>query len=224
MLAITNMEISFMLNKFFQNCRKPEGLGGRILLASMNLGHRSVSEWGLKHLRIRPGDLILDIGCGGGRNIARMLKRAPEGRVCGLDYSEVSVEKSITVNRWAVLENRVEVRQGSVSQNPWPDNFFDIVTAFETVYFWPDFINDIREVRRVLKPGGVFFICNEMNIPDNGKVPYQYWIKMLALKVYSAADFRNLLDQAGFTDIKAESRGNTRLCVSAKAKKAGEEK
>ncbi|MDR1469294.1 MAG: class I SAM-dependent methyltransferase [Spirochaetaceae bacterium] len=51
----------------------------------MNIGHSGVSRWGLKHLDIKPGDYILDIGCGGGVNVARMLKRAREGRVCGLD-------------------------------------------------------------------------------------------------------------------------------------------
>jgi ubiquinone/menaquinone biosynthesis C-methylase UbiE len=49
-----------------------------------------------------------------------------------------------------------------VSQIPWEDGAFDLVTAFETVYFWPDFEGGLKEVRRVLKPGGTLFICNEM--------------------------------------------------------------
>jgi ubiquinone/menaquinone biosynthesis C-methylase UbiE len=85
-----------------------------------------------------------------------MLKRASEGRVCGLDYSEVCVEKTTRLNRKAVRAGRAEIRLGSVSENPWPDNSFDVVTAFETIYFWPNFAGDLREVRRVLKPGGVF--------------------------------------------------------------------
>jgi SAM-dependent methyltransferase len=83
-----------MFNTFFQNARKPQGLGGRIMLAAMNLGHGSVSRWGLRRLLINPEDAILDIGCGGGRNIARMLKRAYKGRVCGLDYAELCVDKT----------------------------------------------------------------------------------------------------------------------------------
>jgi ubiquinone/menaquinone biosynthesis C-methylase UbiE len=187
------------------------------MLAAMNVGHSSVSKWGLRRLSIKPEDVILDIGCGGGKNIQRMLKRAVRGRVCGLDYSEVSVDKTIRLNRKAVLAGRAGIKHGSVSQNPWPDNTFDTVTAFETVYFWPDFLNDLREVRRVLKPGGLFFICNEMNVPEEGPAPYQYWIKTLNLKVYSASQFKDLLGQAGFTDIAFEAQGNTRLCVSAKA-------
>ncbi|MDR0689939.1 MAG: class I SAM-dependent methyltransferase [Spirochaetaceae bacterium] len=207
------------MTKFFENFRKPRGWGGRLLIASMNIGHGGISRWGLSHLAIKPSDHILDIGCGGGKNVARMLKRAPEGKVCGLDYSEVCVEKTKRLNRRAVIEGRAEIRLGSVSENPWRDNSFDVVTAFETVYFWPDFAKDLREVGRVLKPGGIFFICNEMNKPEEGEAPYQYWIKKLDLKTYTASDFRKYLAEAGFVEVNIVSEGKGRTCVSARVKK-----
>ncbi|MDR2303535.1 MAG: class I SAM-dependent methyltransferase [Treponema sp.] len=187
----------------------------------MNIGHTANSRWGLSHLSIRPGDHILDIGCGGGINVARMLKRAIEGKVCGLDYSEVSVEKTRRLNRKAVRRGRSEIRLGSVSENPWPDNSFDTVTAFETIYFWPDFANDLREILRVLKPGGLFFICNELNKPEEGEMSrqYQHWITSLDLKVYSESEYRKYLTDAGFTGAAFVSRGETGLCVSARAAK-----
>jgi ubiquinone/menaquinone biosynthesis C-methylase UbiE len=208
-----------MFEKFLDNFRKPQGMMGRLLVASMNWGHTSVSHWGLKHLDIKPGDHILDIGCGGGKNVARMLKRASEGRVCGLDYSEVCVEKTTRLNRKAVRAGRSEIRLGSVSENPWSDNSFDIVTAFETIYFWPDFVNDLREVRRVLKPGGVFFICNEMNMPEEGEAPYQFWIKKLDLKAYTPSDFQRYLTEVGFIGVNIVAEGKGRMCVSARAEK-----
>jgi ubiquinone/menaquinone biosynthesis C-methylase UbiE len=208
-----------MFEKFLSNFRKPQGLTGRLLLTSMNWGHTSVSRWGLKHLDIRPGDHILDIGCGGGKNVERMLKRASEGRVCGLDYSRVCVEKTTRLNRRAIHAGRSEIRLGSVSENPWPDNSFDIVRAFETIDFWPDFAKDLREVLRVLKPGGVFFICNEMSKPEQGEAPYQFWIKKLDLKTYTASDFHRYLTEAGFTGVNIVTEGKSRVCVSARAKK-----
>ncbi|MDR2743322.1 MAG: class I SAM-dependent methyltransferase [Treponema sp.] len=211
-----------MFNAFFQNARKPRGAAGRLFIAMMNWGHTPVSKWGLKKLAIKPGDHILDIGCGGGKNVARMLKLAGEGKVFGLDYSEVCVEKTSRMNRRAIDEGRAEIRLGSVSENPWPGNSFDVVTAFETVYFWPDFANDLREVWRVLKPGGVFFICNEMNVPEQGEAPYQFWVKTLDLKTYTQADFQKHLAEAGFTDIQFVSRGKSALCVSAKKQREGD--
>jgi ubiquinone/menaquinone biosynthesis C-methylase UbiE len=204
-----------MFEKVLQNLRKPQGLVGRLLVTMMNLGHTSLSRWGLEHLEIRPGDHILDIGCGGGKNVERMLRRAPEGRVCGLDYSEVSVEKTKRLNRRALREGRAEIRLGSVSENPWPDNSFDIVTAFETIYFWPDFAKDLGEVRRVLKPGGRFFICNEMNMPEEGDAPYQYWITKLNLKTYTPSELRAFLAGAGFAGVDIITEGKSRICVLA---------
>ncbi|MDR1317941.1 MAG: class I SAM-dependent methyltransferase [Spirochaetales bacterium] len=208
-----------MLKRWMENLRKPRGFTGRMLLAGMNVGHSGLSRWGLRHLAIGPPDHILDIGCGGGKNVARMLKLAGKGKVCGLDYSEVSVKKTTGLNRKAVRAGRSEIRLGSVSENPWPDNTFDTVTAFETVYFWPDFASDIREVRRVLKPGGIFFICNEMGKPEEGEAPYQYWIKTLGLTTYTASDFQKLLTEAEFIDVKIISGKKSRVCVSAQAKK-----
>ncbi|MDR1616590.1 MAG: class I SAM-dependent methyltransferase [Syntrophomonadaceae bacterium] len=208
-----------MFKGFIQNARKPQGLGGKIFIASMNAGHTALSSWGLSRLEIHPADVILDIGCGGGKNIKRMLKTSPEGKVCGLDYSELSVRQSAKLNRKAVGIGRAEIRLGSVSENPWPDDTFDIVTAFETVYFWPDFVNDLRECRRVLKPGGRLFICNEMNQPETGEMPYQYWIDTLNLNVYTETDFRGYLTEAGFDYVEMEAEGKSRVCVTARARK-----
>jgi hypothetical protein len=102
---------------------------------------------------------------GGGKNVARMLERASEGRVC--------VEKTSRLNRRVIHAGRSEIRLGSVSENPWPD-----------------FVNDLREVRRVLKPGGRFFICNEMNKLEEGEASYQHWIKKLNPKTYTSSEFQ----------------------------------
>lgn len=205
-----------MLRKILSNLRKPEGLGGAILLWLMNFEHSSMAKWGLQHLAITPDDNILDIGCGGGANIARMLDMAPEGKVCGLDYSALSVEKSIKHNRKAVADKRTEIKQGSVSQIPYPDNTFHIVTAFETVYFWPDFINDLKEVLRILKPGGTFFICNAAVRLDGEEPPYKGFVKMLDLKMYSPKDFRQTLISAGFKKVDVIlSKQKSLVCVIA---------
>lgn len=77
---------------FFENTRKPEGFGGKIMVAMMNIGHSAVARWGLRFLKLTPDDKVLDCGCGGGANIKRMLKKCPQGIVKGIDYSTVSVE------------------------------------------------------------------------------------------------------------------------------------
>ena len=91
---------------FFENTRKPVGLGGKLMVAMMNLGHTPVATWGLEFLHLSPDAKVLDCGCGGGANIKRLLKKCPQGVVKGIDYSSVSVEKSKKVNEAAIAEGR----------------------------------------------------------------------------------------------------------------------
>ena len=181
------------------NARKPEGELGDQLLDRMNESHEKLAQWGVSHLDIEKDDVILDIGCGGGVNVERFLKMT-ENKVYGLDYSEVAVEKSTKLNQAAIDEGRCEIIQGSVSELPFEDNTFDIITGFETVYFWPDFINDSKEVRRVLKDDGIMFICNEA-IPNEGDERQKELIDLLEMEIYSEDEFDEYLREAGFSDI-----------------------
>lgn len=181
------------------NARKPVGELGDKLLDRMNESHESLAQWGVSHLDISKDDVILDIGCGGGVNVERFLNMT-ENKVYGLDYSEIAVEKSTKLNQDAIDEGRCEVIQGSVSELPFEDNTFDIVTGFETVYFWPDFVNDCKEVRRVLKDDGIMFICNEA-IPDEEDERQKELIDLLDMKIFSEDEFDEYLREAGFSDI-----------------------
>ncbi len=147
---------------FFENTRKPVGLSGKIMVAMMNLGHSPVARWGLRFLELAPDARVLDCGCGGGANIKRLLKKCPQGIVRGVDYSAVSVEAR-NLNRTAIQKGVARCVRAAWNISSLPRDWFDAVTAFETVYFWSDLPQCLREVRRVLKPGGTFLICNESN-------------------------------------------------------------
>lgn len=137
---------------FFQNTRKPVGFGGKLMVRGMNSGsHAKLAVWGLSHVTIAEDAKILDAGCGGGANVARLLAQAPAGHVTGLDYSEVSVAESRKVNQKAIASGRCEIMQGDVSTLPFAEETFDLVTAFETVYFWPDLGKTFQGIFRVLK-------------------------------------------------------------------------
>ena len=140
------------------NARNPQGELGDKLIDKMNINHQGLAKWSLGHLTIDKYDKILDIGCGGGVMVDRFLQ-ITESKVYGLDYSKVACKKSTLLNEVAIYECRCEIIQGSVSALPFDDNMFDIVTSFETVYFWPDFISNLKEVLSVLNEGGIFFHC-----------------------------------------------------------------
>ena len=80
-------------------CKKPSGWMGRLMLWSMNRRHSALTDWGLQHVHINPRDIVLDVGCGGGRTVAKLAALASDGKVVGVDYAEASVEASVTVGR-----------------------------------------------------------------------------------------------------------------------------
>ncbi|PID79821.1 MAG: SAM-dependent methyltransferase [Clostridiales bacterium] len=199
---------------FFQNTRKPEGLGGKIMVNMMNSGHARPSKWGFSHISPKVDDHILDIGCGGGANIAKLLKICTKGIVKGIDHSEISVAKSIKVNQAAVDAGRCEIIQGNVLALPYESESFNLVTAFETIYFWPEIETAFKGIYDVLKPGGRFMICNEV---DGEREKAEKWTKIIdGMTVYSPTDIEKLLTSAGFNDITidVELKHNW-LCVIA---------
>src|SRR5215475_4285391 len=135
-------------------CKKPRGWLGRFLLRKMNSRHSKLTDWGLGQVSIQPDSTILDVGCGGGRTLSKLAGLATEGKVYGLDYSEESVAVSRRTNAHWIDAGRVEVREGSVSRLPFSEGRFDLVTAVETHFWWPDLPAGVREIFRVLKPGG----------------------------------------------------------------------
>jgi len=196
--------------------RKPSGRMGRAVVTRMNFSHAALTDWGLEHVRIEPSFTILDVGCGGGRTIREMAARATAGRVLGVDYSEASVEASREANHDAVADGRVEVQQGSVSRLPFADAMFDLVTAVETHYYWPDLANDAREILRVLKPGGTLLVIAEAY---KGRYGWLFQLAMLPMraKLMSADEHRAWLETAGFTGVEvSEKRGHGWICVTGR--------
>lgn len=195
---------------YFQNARKPVGEDGRVMIRRMNGGaHALLAAWGFPLLDGIVGgpvegatepEAILDAGCGGGANLARWMDRCPDARVTGLDFSPISVEESRRFNAEDIAAGRCEVLQGDVMQMPFADNSFDCVSAFETVYFWPDIARAFAEVKRVLKPGGTFFICNESDALDQRAIDACKLIH--GMRLYKAEELQALLEQAGFDQIK----------------------
>lgn len=203
-----------LLKSFLNNTRKPEGLLGKWMVSSMNRAHAAVADWGMNHLpKISPSE-IAELGCGGGWNVKELLQRYPTAKVTALDYSEISLKKAKQVNQLNIQTGRCRVIQGDVSQLPLGDRQFDLVTAFETVYFWPGPVESFREVHRILKPGGTFLIVNE----SDGMNPHDdKWLSTIdGLRIFDKTQISSFLTQAGFSKITVDhDNSKHRLCVLA---------
>ncbi len=115
------------------------------------------------------------------------------------------MKKSTEVNAAAIAAGRCRVLEGSAAALPFEEGTFDLVTAFETVYFWPDIEGCFRGVRRCLKAGGRFAIVNE----DDGETGNnEKWEKLIdGMHTYTAAELRLHLANAGFGDIAVHGDG-----------------
>ena len=205
-----------ILKQFFNNTRKPNGWMGKMMVRGMNQGHAAVSDWGLSYFPVvqkASHSMIADFGCGGGRNTAALLKRFPAATVTALDYSKVACDKTKQFNRHEVQSGRCNVVQGDVSRLPFEAATFDVITAFETVYFWPELAQNFREVYRVLKPGGTFFICNEAN---GETAKDDRWTQIInGMTIYTDTALKEYLEKAGFCQIQSHKNKKGWLCVTA---------
>ena len=184
-----------------RQCRKPHSWAGRFFLWEMGQRHTDLTDWGLSHVVMKSNFRMLDIGCGGGKTVAKLAEVATTGSVSGLDYSSASVAASLRTNRDAVAAGRVAIHHGSVSTLPFADRYFDLVTAVETHYYWPNLSKDLREIRRVLKQGGKVVIIAEAYKRSRFD-PTHLAMKMLSASYLTEGEHGEALASAGYDDIE----------------------
>jgi ubiquinone/menaquinone biosynthesis C-methylase UbiE len=194
-------------SRLLNQVRNPTGWLGRWNLRAMNRRHSKLTDWGLEHVSIDSDVTILDIGCGGGGTIHNLAAIATKGKVYGVDYSETSVAASQKTNQDWIKTGRVEIRHGSASHLPFPDQMFDLATAVETHFYWPHLPADMREVLRVLKPGGALVIIAEVYKGGKYDRRVQRFAELMQRMGFSYANLsvdehRELFSNAGFTDVQ----------------------
>lgn len=182
--------------------RCPTGLQGRIVAEEMNRRHSALSTWGLKKARIEPDFVILDVGCGGGKTISRLARKAFQGKVFGIDYSADMVEYSREVNSKLIAQYHAEILTGSVEKMGFPEDFFDLVTAVETYYFWPNLQEAFREIKRVLKPERNLLMINEMVKDGVYEVENADMIAKTHALLIPLHEIQVILNSVGFVNVK----------------------
>jgi ubiquinone/menaquinone biosynthesis C-methylase UbiE len=218
MFLILKLALALLLIVWvFRQVRKPSGWLGKRVVQAMNVSHATMTDWGLQQVTVPPTATILDVGCGGGTTVRKLADMVPEGKVFGLDYSAASVAVSRETNAQQIAAGRVQIEQGSVAALSFPDCAFDIVTAVETHYYWPDLPANVREVHRVLKPGGSFVLIAETYNGGPFRLLYGIVMPLLRAAFLSDEEHRNLLAQAGFVDVATHHQpGKNWICATGR--------
>ncbi len=192
------------LDNQLKQCGKPTSEEGKKLAEKMNEHHFPLTNWALEVVQISSSDTILDIGCGGGRTIATLAEKAPDGKVFGIDHSADCVKWSEEYSQSLVDKGRVEVFHAGVEKMSFQDDYFNLVVAVETIYFWPDILDSFKEVHRVLKPGGKFLIVNEMYLSEAFREKNEEHMATEKMTIYSPEQLELLLKKTGFTDVSID--------------------
>ena len=202
------------LTRYYSRSQNPKGFWGFHIIKVMNgKRHAALPEWVVSELEIKEDTHALDIGCGGGANVARLLARCSKGHVTGIDFSTLCLEEANDLNYRAVVDKQCLILGGNISQLPLAKDRFDLVTAFETVYFWPSLERGLEEAFRVTKPGGTCLIANELDGLDPAYRKIESSVGML---VYTIEEITEAFSKAGFTKIKSRHDEERHfICVTA---------
>ena len=204
-----------MNKRYIANAAKPIGEFGKKRVADMNEHHAPLVAWGFSFIPKCFEKKCLDLGCGGGATISFLFSQMNASFCCGLDYSKVAVEEARKKNISAVEQGKCELIKGDVASLPFEDETFDLISAVETIYFWPDPVKALQEAHRVLKPGGQIIIINEDNGGDQDKVNRLLSI-MPSMRFYDENALTSLLNQAGFHSISIQSKDSWIAAIGRK--------
>lgn len=173
---------------------KPSGWVGRLFGRIMAWHNAPDNAWTLSLWRIANGERVLEIGFGPGRAIESVVRTCPGAQVAGIDHSATMLAMASARNRAAIARGQVALTRGSVAQLPFSAACFDKVYSINCIYFWPDAVAGLREIHRVLKPGGRVAIT----VRDKRREAY---------RPFSADKLTEMLGRAGFTEVTIRRNG-----------------
>jgi ubiquinone/menaquinone biosynthesis C-methylase UbiE len=170
----------------------------------MRRSNAPLNLWMVELLAVEPGDRVLEVGFGPGVALAELLVRASSGFVAGVDASELMVRQARARQANAMAAGRLELRQGDAGSLPYDDATFDTVCGTHVIYFWPDAVATVRELRRVLRAGGTLAIGYQ----EKEHMPPQAvaGLSRAGARLFGAGEVERVVRAAGFEDIRVEER------------------
>ena len=175
----------------------PRGFMGRLTLMGMNLGHRSIYQNVARVLEPQPEDDLLEVGCGNGYFLKKYASNVRS--IAGLDLSELCVEMAKKKHRKRIREGTAEIVHGEASRLPWEDGRFSVVTSMGSFIGFPQPLESLKEMHRVLRPGGRAVVCVEWHAEDG--LDHTKEIEGYGMKMWTEDEMRAAIKEAGFSEV-----------------------
>lgn len=151
---------------------RPAGVLGWFIGEKMIRQHKPETLWTIENLQLQENERILEIGCGAGFAMKQIASLNGGHTVTGLDLSETLLQSAAIRNKKAITQKQMALVHGTVEEMPFPDEKFTAVFSIHSVYFWEDLFKSLREIERVLSPGGTVLItlCDGKEGEDWGSI------------------------------------------------------
>ena len=180
-----------------QQLGHPTGLFGKLILAPLwNRRNSALNDVAFERLALRPDDRVLEVGFGGGYLIGRMAAVVTEGRLAGVDVSPAMVDVCSSRFRALIQAGRLDLQCASAESLPYPDGHFTKVCTVNSIFYWPDAQQAIRELSRVLEPGGRLVMCFTCPESLRGKS-----FARRGLRLYQAEQVEQMMRTAGLAQV-----------------------
>ena len=194
-----------------QQLRRPSGSFADKISLMMNKVNKPLYDLMFDVMELHKGDYILEIGFGNGKFFDGLFLKEPELQVSGIDFSDAMIASATTHNRDAISSRKLELKQASSEAIPFPDQTFDSVFCNMVIYFWDQPEKHLKEVHRVLKPGGTFY--TGMRALESVLV---FPFVQHGFNLYSTEEWKEVLDKNGFSGIDMLTRRDPEIEVEGK--------
>ncbi len=176
--------------------KAPSGADGLAVAKQMNENNGAANLAAIELLGLQSGHRVLEIGPGNGGFVGAIVSRADHISYTGVDWSADMVGAATALNRVLVDNGRVCFEQASSAALPYGNASFDRAVAVHTLYFWDSPTAHLKEIRRVLSPGGKFCLA----FGDRqfmAKLPFTEH----GFNLYDDVQATALLTDCGFSDL-----------------------
>jgi len=187
-----------ILNFITRQFGNPSGLFGRLIGNRMARGNIYDAQWTISLLDIQPHHRILELGFGPGVSTQIAAEKVSQGFLAGIDHSMTMVQIASRRNSDAIQSGRMELKYGDVASLPYPDQSFDSVYSLHSIYFWRKPVECLKEIKRVLKPGGLLAITIQ---------PKDKWkpnVDPAVMTLYFGKDIASFFSDAGYRNVRLE--------------------
>ncbi len=180
--------------------RQPRGIIGKIVGRGMARQNKESNDWTISLLNVQAEDHVLEVGFGPGAAIKSVSQMASKGFVAGIDFSGTMVQQASKLNQSEIKSGRVELKIADVSSIPYDGDSFDKIFAVNVIYLWPDLLSTMKELKRVMKPGGILALY-----AASLKMVEKMGLRQSPLfTIHKTDDITKALEKAGFAKVWME--------------------